>query len=153
MKELHTLTYLNKKISLPIINDLQMNITVEENPFDLPIEDFFKMAARINKKRAFLFVSKLLGKHLPIEPNKGLLTGFLLAARYEEIITGNVSSKRAELMTIYRNSSLHFIDEPFIGKEVSNPIIIGFAETATALGHSFYKAFQNAVFFIQQEKT
>jgi len=147
MKDLHTLTYLNKKISLPIINDLQMNITIEENPFDLPIEDFFKMAARINKKRAFLFVSKLLGKHLPIEPNKGLLTGFLLAARYEEIITGNVSSKRAELMTIYRNSSLPFIDEPFIGKEVSNPIIIGFAETATALGHSFYKAFQNAVFF------
>ncbi len=147
MKELHTLTYLNKKISLPIIDHLQMNINVEENPFQLPIEDFFKMAARINKRRAFLFVSKLLGKHLPIEPKKGLLTGFILAARYEEIMTGKHSPQRERLLEIYHDTSLPFVDKPFIQKEVSNPIIIGFAETATALGHSFFQAFKQASFF------
>ncbi|MGI8350636.1 phosphoribosyltransferase family protein [Niallia circulans] len=147
MKELHTLTYLNKKISLPIIDHLQMDINVEENPFQLPIEDFFKMAARINKRRAFLFVSKLLGKHLPIEPKKGLLTGFMLAARYEEIMTGKHSPQRERLLEIYHDTSLPFVDKPFIQKEVSNPIIIGFAETATALGHSFFQAFKQASFF------
>ncbi|MEK4442041.1 MULTISPECIES: phosphoribosyltransferase family protein [Niallia] len=141
------MTYLNKKISLPIIDHLQMNINVEENPFQLPIEDFFKMAARINKRRAFLFVSKLLGKHLPIEPKKGLLTGFILAARYEEIMTGKHSPQRERLLEIYHDTSLPFVDKPFIQKEVSNPIIIGFAETATALGHSFFQAFKQASFF------
>ncbi|MEZ2718212.1 phosphoribosyltransferase family protein [Niallia circulans] len=141
------MTYLNKKISLPIIDHLQMDINVEENPFQLPIEDFFKMAARINKRRAFLFVSKLLGKHLPIEPKKGLLTGFMLAARYEEIMTGKHSPQRERLLEIYHDTSLPFVDKPFIQKEVSNPIIIGFAETATALGHSFFQAFKQASFF------
>ncbi|NRG34590.1 phosphoribosyltransferase family protein [Niallia circulans] len=147
MKDLHTLTYLNKKISLPIIDHLQMDIYVKENPFQLPIEDFFKMAARINKRRAFLFVSRLLGKHLPIEPKKGLLTGFMLAARYEEIMTGKHSPQKEKLLEIYHDSSLPFQDKPFIQKEVCNPIIIGFAETATALGHSFFKAFKQASFF------
>ncbi|MER2060559.1 MAG: phosphoribosyltransferase family protein [Niallia sp.] len=147
MKDLHTLTYLNKKISLPIIHNLQMDIVVEENPFNLPLEDFFRMAARINKKRAFLFVSKLLGKHLPIEPKKGLLTGFMLATRYEEIITGTISPQREDLMAVYRDLDLPFFDKPFISNEQANPIIIGFAETATALGHSFFRAFEQAVFF------
>jgi Phosphoribosyl transferase/TRSP domain C terminus to PRTase_2 len=147
MKDLHTLTYLNKKISLPIIDHLQMDIYVKENPFQLPIEDFFKMAARINKRRAFLFVSRLLGKHLPIEPKKGLLTGFMLAARYEEIMTGKHSPQKEKLLEIYHDSSLPFLDKPFIQKVVCNPIIIGFAETATALGHSFFKAFKQASFF------
>lgn len=147
MKDLHTLTYLNKKISLPIIHNLQMDIVVEENPFNLPLEDFFRMAARINKKRAFLFVSKLLGKHLPIAPKKGLLTGFMLATRYEEIITGTKSPQREDLMAVYRDLDLPFFDKPFISNEQANPIIIGFAETATALGHSFFRAFEQAVFF------
>jgi hypothetical protein len=147
MKDLHTLTYLNKKISLPIIHNLQMDIIVEKNPFNLPLEDFFKMAARINKKRAFLFVSRLLGKHIPIEPKKGLLTGFMLATRYEEIITGIISPQREEIMAVYRDSNFPFFDKPFISSEQANPIIIGFAETATALGHSFFRAFEQAVFF------
>lgn len=147
MKDLHTLTYLNKKISFPIIHNLQMDIRVEENPFDLSIEDFFKMAARINKKRAFLFVSKLLGKHLPIEPKKGLLTGFMLAARYEEIVTGTNTLQREKVLANYRDSDLPFFDKPFISSKQANPIIIGFAETATALGHSFFQAFEAATFF------
>lgn len=147
MKDLHTLTYLNKKISLPIIHNLQMDIIVEKNPFNLPLEDFFKMAARINKKRAFLFVSRLLGKHIPIEPKKGLLTGFMLATRYEEIITGIISPQREKIMAVYRDSDFPFFDKPFISSEHANPIIIGFAETATALAHSFFRAFEQAVFF------
>ena len=147
MKNLHTLTYSNKKILLPIIHNLKMMIEIEKNPFGLPLDDFFSMAARINKKRSFLFVSKLLGKHIPINPKLGLLTGFLLACRYEEIVTNKISDTRDYLLHTYHQSKTAFRDDPFIKKEVASPIIIGFAETATALGHSFFQAFQQAIFF------
>ena len=147
MKNLHTLTYSSKKILLPIIDHLKMNIEVEDNPFDLPLDDFFQMAARINKKRSFLFVSKLLGKHIPIYPKVGLLSGFMLASRYEEILTNSFSETRHKIMTAYHDTKAPFKDEPFIKEDTANPIIIGFAETATALGHSFFQAFEQATFF------
>jgi len=147
MKNLHTLTCSNKKILLSIIDDLKMQIEITENPLQLNMEDFFLMAARINKKRSFLFVSKLLGKHLPIEPKRGLLTGFLLAARYEEIKIKQPSSKKEELLFYYHKNLSLFADTPYIEEEVSSPVIIGFAETATSLGHSFYQAFKQAAYF------
>lgn len=147
MKNLHTLTYSNKKILLPILNDLKMHIEIKENPFELHAEELFQMAARINKKRSFLFVSRLLGKHIPIKPQLGLWTGFALAARYEELKIDSLSAKREELLDCYHHSIANFQDAPFIRKETADPVIIGFAETATALGHSFYKAFQHASFF------
>ncbi|RVT65477.1 phosphoribosyltransferase family protein [Niallia taxi] len=147
MKNLHTLTYSNKKISLPILNELKMHIEITENPFELEVQELFQMAARINKKRSFLFVSKLLGKHIPIKPQLGLWTGFALAARYEELKTGAVSSNKEILLEAYYDNIASFRDEPIIAKEIANPIIIGFAETATALGHSFYRAFSHASFF------
>ena len=147
MKNIHTLTYSSKRTTLPILNDLKMHIEIMENPFELNTAELFQMAARINKKRSFLFVSKLLGKHIPIKPHLGLWTGFALAARYEELKNDNFSSKRRELLDCYHGSISNFQDTPFISKEVADPVIIGFAETATALGHSFYKAFQHASFF------
>ncbi|WP_235907292.1 phosphoribosyltransferase family protein [Niallia circulans] len=147
MKNLHTLTYSHKKISLPILSELKMHIEITENPFELEVQELFQMAARINKKRSFLFVSKLLGKHIPIKPKLGLWTGFALAARYEELKTGVVSASRDVLLKAYYDNIASFRDEPIIAKEIASPIIIGFAETATALGHSFYKAFSHAAFF------
>ncbi len=147
MKNIHTLTYSSKRTTLPILNNLKMHIEIKENPFELNTAELFQMAARINKKRSFLFVSKLLGKHIPIKPHLGLWTGFALAARYEELKTDNFSLRRGELLDCYQGSISTFQDTPFISKETADPVIIGFAETATALGHSFYKAFQHASFF------
>lgn len=124
-----------------------MQIEITENPFQLNMEDFFLMAARINKKRSFLFVSKLLGKHLPIQPNRGLLTGFLLAARYEEIKTNQPSAQKEALLAYYHHDVALFSDRPYLEAAVSSPVIIGFAETATSLGHSFYQAFKHATYF------
>lgn len=104
------------------------------------------MAARINKKRAFLFVSKVLGKHIPIDPRKGILTGALLANRYMETVRGIETGRREELLSAFLKDSTDFFDQPFIDENL-NPIIIGFAETATALGHAFFQFFQKADFF------
>ncbi|CUB06664.1 phosphoribosyltransferase domain-containing protein [Marinomonas fungiae] len=35
----------------------------------MPLEHFFEIAERRNPKRAFLFVSKMLGRHIPIKPS------------------------------------------------------------------------------------
>lgn len=35
----------------------------------LPFEQFFEIAERRNPKRAFLFVSKILGRHIPVKPS------------------------------------------------------------------------------------
>ena len=54
----------NKEIEIPEYGILNLNSSLENT------EDFFLMAVRKNnKKRNFLFVSQLLGKHIPIQPN------------------------------------------------------------------------------------
>src|SRR5947207_1223592 len=88
MKNIQTSTLSNKECSFNILNSIQVEVHVEKNDYNLPLDDLFMMAARINKKRSFLFVSKVLGKHFPNNPNKGLLTSSLLAARYYEAVKG-----------------------------------------------------------------
>ncbi|WP_246188260.1 phosphoribosyltransferase family protein [Metabacillus lacus] len=111
------------------------------------------MSARVNKKRGFLFVSKVLGKHLPVHPLKPLLTSGLLAITYYEHTTGeSVKGKEA----IIKGA---FSDCPHEMREAYNllttlhldlkesPVIIGFAETATSLGHSFFERFEHAFYY------
>ncbi len=134
------------KFTLPVIDELSVNINITDNPYRLHYHELFTMAARINKKRSFLFVSKVLGKHIPINPRKGLLTGALLANRYMEVVKGIDTGKREELLSAFLNPTDDDIFQPFIS-ENENPVIIGFAETATALGHAFFHCFQGADFF------
>ncbi|NHC17853.1 hypothetical protein G6554_06165 [Bacillus sp. MM2020_4] len=139
------MTLSKKKYTFNILDSIETEIEVMENPYDLPIEELFTMAARINKKRSFLFVSKVLGKHLPINPTKGLLTAALLAARYEESVMGLACMETERLLSAFlegESISAH----AFIPAAI-NPVVIGFAETATALGHAFFDCFQAAEYF------
>ena len=47
---------------------LELELEISETRFGLLPEDLFRLAVRQNTQRAFLFVSKVLGKHLPVEP-------------------------------------------------------------------------------------
>ena len=145
MKNSQTLTLSKKKFTYKVLDSIETEIEVAANPFDIPIEDLFTMAARINKKRSFLFVSKVLGKHLPIPPNKGLQIAALLAARYIESIKGLECVEKERLLSAFHESGIHSL-QPFMPTDI-NPVIIGFAETATALGHAFFDCFQTAEYF------
>ncbi|MCS0672126.1 phosphoribosyltransferase family protein [Cytobacillus firmus] len=142
----HTLTFSKTKHSIQILNSLTVDIQITDNPYELALEDLFVMAARINKKRSFLFVSKVLGKHIPINPQIGLLTGELLASRYMEKVKKVETGKGAELLTAFKNRSGIISSSPFIHED-HNPVIVGFAETATALGHAFFQSFKRADYF------
>ena len=77
------------------------------------LEELVSFGSRINKKRGFLFVSKVLGKHLPTKPS----------------IMKNIYKKLAN------DIKLKLSDKP--------TLVIGFAETATALGHGVYDSLRN----------
>lgn len=139
-------TFLNKTFTYEILDNLQVQLRIENNPYQIPLEDLFLMAARINKKRSFLFVSKVLGKHIPILPAKGIQVGQLLAARYMEVVQKETIHNLEALISEFKNDRAGGCDAPFIAKK-HNPIVVGFAETATALGHAFFEAFEGADFF------
>jgi hypothetical protein len=143
--ESQTSIYSNRKYSYQILDSLSIELEITDNPFDLPLEELFVMAARRNKKRSFLFVSKILGKHLPISPSKGLLTGALLADQYASSTAGMNYGKELNLQLRFEDRNPD-VPEAFIPSEIS-PVIIGFAETATALGQAFFASFKKADYF------
>ncbi|MBF8982416.1 phosphoribosyltransferase [Lutibacter sp. B2] len=98
-----------------IDQDLHVHIKIKENPYNVPLDELFSMAKRYNKKRSFLFVSKVLGKHIPVNPRTVIDTSEMLAREYRKTIHGKKKT-----------------------------LFIGFAETATALGHAMFDCFENA---------
>lgn len=145
MKNSQTLTLSKKRYTFPILNAIEVTINITENPYELPPEELFTMAARINKKRSFLFVSKVLGKHIPVKPKRSLLTAALLGSRFMEVVKGLDCVEKEQMLRAFLQNE-DYIPAPFISEAI-NPVIIGFAETATALGHAFFDCFKEADFF------
>lgn len=129
-----------------VLNNIKVHIEIRDNPYNLALDNLFQMAARINKKRSFLFVSTILGKHLPVKPVVALASGHALAARYMEILHNTFHPFQKEVSSLI---SSEFDDIPEKTLHYQYPLqeevlFIGFAETATALGHSMFQCFQNA---------
>ncbi|KGM44745.1 phosphoribosyltransferase family protein [Neobacillus niacini] len=146
MKDTQISTLSKKTFTYTILDKINVDIEVTANPYRLTLEELFIMAARINKKRSFLFVSKVLGKHLPVQPQKGLLTAALLAARYAESIKNLNCPLIESLIHSFGQKETDFQSVSFIPKFI-NPVVIGFAETATSLGHSFFDCFEEGEYF------
>lgn len=134
-----------------VLNTYTMHVKTKDNPYDFHQEELFEMAVRMNKKRCFLFVSKVLGKHLAVHPAIPILTGHLLAIRFQEqassqeeiaqdiaqALKGHIGAE--EVLKISRKHKL----------EQKDPLlVIGFAETATALGHGFFEKISGCVHYI-----
>lgn len=111
----------------PIFSMGEMVVFPEKGVLKEDPKALFKPAVRHNnKKRSFLFVSKILGKHIPIQPSALRKACQQLACIY---------AKRAHL-----GSTL-----PLMPSE--RVLVIGFAETATAMGHCFFDCFgKNATY-------
>ncbi|MFJ1694151.1 phosphoribosyltransferase [Streptomyces sp. NPDC088252] len=76
---------------------------------DKELRDLLGLALRRNPKRAHLLVSNVLGKHVPQKPSVVYAAGFELGRRVRELL-GDAASRRA--------------------------VVLGYAETATGLGHA-----------------
>jgi adenine/guanine phosphoribosyltransferase-like PRPP-binding protein len=101
----------------------------------------YTVAERENQLRRFLFVSTVLGKHLPIDPRMGLLAGAALALQ----AAGDSRSAAAQqaLFTTDLEAATSVLSSVQITPaSLEGPVsVIGFAETATALGHAVADAF------------
>ncbi|OWA34344.1 hypothetical protein B9G55_18710 [Saccharibacillus sp. O16] len=143
---------------------LTVNVQLNRNPFGLHPDDLFQMAARINKKRSFLFVSQILGKHIPVDPHRSLLGGAALALlwqRHRAASTEHGAEVAAREAGAYRleevcealrgsDSARHLYDRLKADKlHLEQPaLFIAFAETATALGHAMYDCFTGDTRFL-----
>ncbi|MCL6460047.1 MAG: phosphoribosyltransferase family protein [Gorillibacterium sp.] len=113
------------------------------------------MAARVNKKRAFLFVSKVLGKHIPVNPYVSLLSGAALSLLLFRELSGD-NEQTAELLFETLNGLTRAKDAKKVYHKIQKSRLalpepakfIGFAETATALGHSMYNVFASGCTYI-----
>jgi hypothetical protein len=65
-------------------------ISVDIDHAMVPVEDMFGFAERINPKRAFLFVSKVLGRHIPVAPQKMHQSFSMLAKQIDAELPGPV---------------------------------------------------------------
>ncbi|KRF09665.1 hypothetical protein ASG89_15740 [Paenibacillus sp. Soil766] len=129
-----------------IAGDLELHVHVTSNPYNIPLDALFAMAARINKKRSFLFVSKVLGKHIPVNPYTSLLSGTTLALLLQQALQGKDSEEkvRQAVEGLVHPEKAETAYKAIMSERLplKQPIaFIGFAETATAIGHAVYEAF------------
>lgn len=138
-----TQTYSKQRIH--IIEDYFIDISVQENILNIPLKSLFSMALRKNKKRGFLFVSKLIGKHIPIVPDIIACTGGLLAEMFmretnEGINYNALLLAKAIEDTKYLKEAMTELNCKKL--KVSKPtLFLGFAETATGIAQAMFSAF------------
>lgn len=134
-----------------VLEKLYVKTTIRENPYQFNRAVLFDVAARINKKRPFLFVSKVLGKHLAVQPQIPLLTGALLAMRFAEMALQQTHPYTEKAVRAIKTKSDLSVLNQIWKQPVMLPekhLIIGFAETATALGHAFFRACDHRASYI-----
>ena len=105
--------------------------------------DLTRIALRRNPKRAQLLVSTVLGKHLPVDPRvvdgTGRLLGALVADAWPATPTARtdqqlVAGARASGVAVRIRARCSACC-PAAGPGAGDVLTIGFAETATSLGH------------------
>ena len=96
---------INSKNDLPF----KYNINIKENILNLDIDNYLDLAIRNNNKRRFLFVSKVLGKHLPCR-------------------SCDMDNLGKDIVKVYEKKQDY----------LNSGVVISFAETGTALGHSVF---------------
>ncbi|WP_160117551.1 phosphoribosyltransferase family protein [Filibacter tadaridae] len=152
MKTAHSSICCPSQFTHNVGESMTVDVKINHNPFGLPPNSLYEMAARINKKRSFLFVSKVLGKHIPLHPEMPLVAAALLATIYYEGKTSEQSNEKKLLIDALKEGSKETLQtaNSVIQKmnyELGEPVIfIGFAETATALGHGVFDCFTDATY-------
>lgn len=103
----------------------------------LEVGDLIRIGRRQNPKRQVLFVSTVLGKHLSVPPATLLAAGMALGGRVEATLAG--TDPRADedrLRAALGGDLLTPADVAPAPRAAVRATVLGFAETATALGHA-----------------
>jgi len=108
----------------------------------LAMSDLFDLALRVNPKRPQLLVSTVLGKHVPTDPRVVRGSGLLLGLRVAELLGGRPVAAGApeELGRVLREGAdpglfWELVAESAPSATSGEGLVVGYAETATGLGH------------------
>ncbi|MBC8059415.1 MAG: phosphoribosyltransferase domain-containing protein [Clostridiaceae bacterium] len=153
-------TYSNSKREYVIDKNLHINLHIKKNRYKIPSEFLFSMAARKNTKREFLFVSRVIGKHLPMTPLALNLIGGILARSWLEERENILLAETKVLVNAFNylqgleigqpteisriESAIEILKSPI--KLTHKTLFIGFAETATGLSHAVFNSFSNSTY-------
>jgi hypothetical protein len=113
-----------------VADGLGLTFAVRSSPYALELGALAGLALRENPKRAQLVVSTVLGKHLPVAPRTARGAALLLAA----LIAGKDGLSTQDL---------HAPGDP-VGRFPGAPVVLGYCETATSLGHLVADCFAGA---------
>lgn len=129
---------------------MDIEVSVKDSYGELPMESLFSMALRVNKKRQFLFVSKVIAKHLAVHPALALGTGSLLASLLMEKSGLSPIPQRHRIIEMIRSGTVcPETSRESLAYRATLPertVFIGMAETATGLGHAVFHHFDAAAY-------
>lgn len=122
------------------------------NPFKFDMSELFCVGKRVNNfKRNFLFVSKILGKHIPVIPDVCKTAGHLLASLYYSKIDSKSLIEYIKNPT-QSNEQIKKLINTSVDTD-KKTLVIGFAETATGLGMSVASAIRNCTYYSTTRET
>ena len=123
---------------------------VELRPGDSPtgweVSDLVEVGLRQNPRRAHLLVSTVLGKHVPTDPRIVLAAGRLLGSLVGAALGGPiVTAPEADLLRAALRGEPGTARQLLGSVPVAEPapagtVVLGYAETATGLGHAVAEA-------------
>ena len=114
----------------------RLDVEIENKTQIIDIKDLVGLALRKNPKRAHLLVSKVLGKHIPASPGLIIAAGQLLGAKAYNALGGHVTGLDAVSTLIKERLSGAEVEFGKFDIPVYIPaVVVGYAETATSLGH------------------
>ncbi|WP_199747590.1 phosphoribosyltransferase family protein [Actinomadura sp. WAC 06369] len=120
-------------------------------PVGVGLSDLVGLAVRRNPRRAHLLVSAVLGKHVPTDPRlvygAGLLLGDLVRARLRDVdVPSRAGAFLPDALGGAPGAAAALRDVLCEPREPLDAIVLGYAETATALGHSVADALGGAYY-------
>ncbi len=123
-----------------VADEFGVEVRTVSSSVGLVITDLVGLALRRNPRRAHLLVSTVLGKHLAVDPDLVIGTGRLLGELVARALGTGVSVNWSTLAEIAvqvgdpapLNAAL---DTALSDRSVHSVVVLGFAETATGLGH------------------
>ncbi len=123
-----------------------VKINITKNIYGIDIEDLVSVGYRNNNnKRNFLFISKVLGKHIEVRPNMCKVIGLLLASTIFE--QNEETSIFLDYLKNQKDYEIKVKDAMKLVYKTNEKIaVLGFAETATALGMAVASAIENSYY-------
>ncbi len=132
---------------------LGLSWQVDADPYALGLDALLGLALRDNPKRAQLVVSRVLGKHLPVAPHRARAAGLLLAGLVAQSLSDSSPPQGRDLppgrgpgAPAGALDDRAWVDRNAVASLPAGPVVLGFCETATALGHVVAEAFAGACY-------